>query len=384
MLPLLLTLLPVSAAALSGEPGVSAKAAILVDANTGRVLYEKNADERRAIASTTKLMTALVVAEQAPDIDKMVHIKKEWTGAEGTSLYLKEGDEITVGGLLYGLLMESGNDAAIALAGYCAGDVDTFVEWMNWKAEDLGMDSSHFANPNGLDDDGHYSTARDMALLGRAVMENETLAEIVATKSITMDGRSFSNHNKLLSMYDGCIGMKTGYTGQAGRTLVSCAERDGLRLIAVTLSAPDDWNDHTALFNYGFANYTAQGLALAGREVRRLPVTGSLNRFVTVATEQDVYYPLTQEEAARAEILLPQEAAAPVKKGEIAGELNFYLGDTFIGRAYLVYAQDVESDQSKKLSPLQWMKQRLFPGKKDTALTAPFPVVLLDGLEEGA
>ncbi len=338
-------LLAVSPAqALAANVTVSAQAAILIEADTGRILYEKNADAQRSIASTTKLMTALVVAERGLDMQQKVVIKPEWTGAEGTSLYLKANDEITVEALLYGLLLQSGNDAAIALAGYCAGDVDTFVSWMNLKAEDLGMTRSHFENPNGLDDEGHYSTASDMAVLAQAVMHNKTLAEIVGTKSITVDGWSFVNHNKLLWRYDGCIGLKTGYTGDAGRTLVSCAERDGLRLIAVTLGAPDDWNDHSRLFDYGFSNYTSFGMALAGRTVRTLPVTGSLNRFVSVVTEEDVYYPLTEEDDLTAKINLPAQVQAPVKQGEIAGSLDFYLDGALIGSVYLVYAQDVQDD----------------------------------------
>ena len=207
--------------------------------------------------------------------------------------------------------MASGNDAALAVAGGCAGDVDTFVGWMNAKAEDLGMTDTHFANPNGLNDDAHYSTAADMALLAREVMEHDVLSRIVSTKTISIAGRGFSNHNKLLWRYEGCIGMKTGYTDKAGRTLVSCAERDGQRLIAVTLNDPDDWKDHAAFFDYGFETYPAHVLALAGRALRTLPVEGSLNRFVAVRTECDVYYPLTATERVRAQVVLPEGVEAP-------------------------------------------------------------------------
>ncbi|MCD7947483.1 MAG: D-alanyl-D-alanine carboxypeptidase [Oscillospiraceae bacterium] len=355
--------------ALAANVTVSAQAAILIEADTGRILYEKNADAQRSIASTTKLMTALVVAERGLDMQQKVVIKPEWTGAEGTSLYLKANDEITVEALLYGLLLQSGNDAAIALAGYCAGDVDTFVSWMNLKAEDLEMTHSHFENPNGLDDEGHYSTASDMAILAQAVMHNKTLAAIVGTKSITVDGWSFVNHNKLLWRYDGCIGLKTGYTGDAGRTLVSCAERDGLRLIAVTLGAPDDWNDHSKLFDYGFSNYTSFGMALAGRTVRTLPVTGSVNRFVSVITEEDAYYPLTEEEDLTAKIKLPAQVQAPVKKGEIAGSLDFYLDGVLIGSTYLVYAQDVQDDLAGGNGFFKRLEQIFYPKGKETSLS---------------
>ena len=231
-------------------PGISAASAILIDGESGRVLYAQNAEEERPIASITKLMTALVAVESHPDLSEVVTIRPEWTGVEGSSMYLKAGEELTLEALLYGLLLASGNDAAVAIAGFCAGDVDTFVAWMNDKAAELGMEHTHFENPNGLNDEGHYSTAADMAALARVVMEHEALAKIVGTRSITVAGRTLTNHNKLLWRYEGCTGLKTGYTDRAGRTLVSCAERDGQRLIAVTLNDPNDWADHAALFDY--------------------------------------------------------------------------------------------------------------------------------------
>ena len=287
-------------------PGISAASAILIDGESGRVLYAQNAEEERPIASITKLMTALVAVESHPDLSEVVTIRPEWTGVEGSSMYLKAGEELTLEALLYGLLLASGNDAAVAIAGFCAGDVDTFVAWMNDKAAELGMEHTHFENPNGLNDEGHYSTAADMAALARVVMEHEALAKIVGTRSITVAGRTLTNHNKLLWRYEGCTGLKTGYTDRAGRTLVSCAERDGQRLIAVTLNDPNDWADHAALFDYGFAHYRSAMLALANRTFRMLPVTGSLNRFVPVYTASDVYYPLTEGELVRARVELPE------------------------------------------------------------------------------
>ena len=287
-------------------PGISAASAILIDGESGRVLYAQNAEEERPIASITKLMTALVAVEAHPDLSEVVTIRPEWTGVEGSSMYLKAGEELTLEALLYGLLLASGNDAAVAIAGFCTGDVDTFVAWMNDKAAELGMEHTHFENPNGLNDEGHYSTAADMAALARVVMEHEALAKIVGTRSITVAGRTLTNHNKLLWRYEGCTGLKTGYTDRAGRTLVSCAERDGQRLIAVTLNDPNDWADHAALFDYGFAHYRSAMLALANRTFRMLPVTGSLNRFVPVYTASDVYYPLTEGELVKARVELPE------------------------------------------------------------------------------
>ncbi|WP_294519202.1 D-alanyl-D-alanine carboxypeptidase family protein [uncultured Pseudoflavonifractor sp.] len=348
---LCLTCLPLTARG-AGEPELSASCAILVDAESGRVLMEKNADEERGIASITKLMTALVAAESTSDLDRTVTIQKEWTLAEGSSMYLREGEELTLRELLYGLLLVSGNDAALAIAGFCAGDVDTFVEWMNLRAQELGMEHTHFVNPNGLPAEGHYSTAADMAKLAIVVMEQPDLAEIVGTKSITLAGRTMTNHNKLLWRYEGCVGMKTGYTDAAGRTLVSCAERDGQRLIAVTLNAPNDWADHAAMFDYGFSQWPSILLASAGRDFRSLPVTGSLVRFVPVQIERNVRYPLAEHERVTAKIDLPDVVEAPVEEGDIAGSLTYYVDGKEVGSTYLVYSHSVESNVARSQSIL--------------------------------
>ncbi len=335
-------LCPVCAAA--GAPGVSAASAILMDAESGRVLYEKESHARRLIASTTKLMTALVAVESTSDLEKVVTVKPEYQ-AEGSSMYLRPGEEITVKELLYGLLLASGNDAALAVAGGCAGEVSTFVEWMNRKAADLGMEDTHFSNPNGLDAEDHYSTAYDMALLAQAVLKNKTLCEIVATRSMAAAGRSLTNHNKLLWRYEGCTGMKTGYTDAAGRTLVSSAVRDGQTLICVTLKDPDDWQDHAALFDYGFSTYPAFPLARAGKLFRSLPVRGSVIPMVSVETAKAVSYPLAAQEKVRGQIMLPDQVEAPVERGNIAGKLTFLLGDQVVGETYLLYSADVPEDR---------------------------------------
>ena len=229
--------------------GTSASSAILMEAGSGRVLYEHNADEPRLIASITKLMTALVALESGKSLDDVVTIQAEDTRTEGSALYLKPGEHVKLETLLYGLLLHSGNDAALAIARFCGGSMEDFVAGMNARARELGMTNSHFANPNGLNDEGHYSSARDMALLARACLDNEYLAQMVSTRTITLEGRTFTNHHKLLWRYEGCVGMKTGFTEKAGRTLVSAARRDGMTLIAVTLNDPDDWADHAALFD---------------------------------------------------------------------------------------------------------------------------------------
>lgn len=336
------------------QPTLSASSAILMDRESGRVLYEKNAGEQRSIASITKLMTALVAVELHPDLSSTVKVEQEWTGAEGSSMYLKPGEELTLEALLYGLLLSSGNDAALAIAGYCAGDVESFVAEMNKKAAQLGMNDTHFANPNGLDDPQHYSTAYDMALLARAVLEQEELRTIASTRSIFIAGRSLTNHNKLLWRYEGCTGLKTGYTDEAGRTLVSSALRDGQELIAVTLNAPNDWTDHAALFDYGFATYPRTLVAAAG-ERTHIPVTDSLCRFARVSTVSDFYYPLAEGEQVTWTVDLPQQVSAPVLAGFPAGRVTFALNGEEIGQLSLLYDTGIANN----VAPLRWW-QRLF------------------------
>lgn len=327
-------------------PSVSAVSAILMDADTGRILYEKDAYTKRLIASTTKLMTALVAVESTPDLQRVVTVEPEYQ-VEGSSMYLAVGEEIKLEELLYGLLLQSGNDAALAIAGGCAGDVETFVGWMNQWAAEIGMTNTHFSNPNGLDAEDHYSTAYDMALLAREVLGNDILKEMVATKSIRVAGRDLTNHNKLLWRYEGCGGMKTGYTLAAGRTLVSCATRNRQTLICVTLNDPNDWEDHEAMFDYGFQNWYRHPLAHSGKVVRALPVTGSLIPQVEVMTAGDVYYPLGSDERVKATISLPKKVAAPVKKGAIAGSLTFTLSEKVIGETYLLYAADIPENTAE-------------------------------------
>lgn len=235
----------------AAQIGTSASCAILMDADTGQVLYEKDADRPMLIASTTKIMTALLAVETA-DLSQEVTVTPE-DMTEGSSMYLKVGEKLTMETLLYGLLLQSGNDAALAIAHTCGGSVEDFVAMMNRRAAELGMTGTSFANPNGLDDERHFSTARDMARLACCAMEDPTFRRLCSTRSVTVGGRTMSNHNRLLREVEGCIGLKTGFTKAAGRTLVSCAERNGHRLVAVTLCDGCDWNDHQALYDYGFS-----------------------------------------------------------------------------------------------------------------------------------
>ena len=331
-------------------PAVSAASAVLMDAETGRVLYAHNEQEPRAIASTTKLMTALVAAEYlGGDLSETVEIKREWTGIEGTSLYLKPGETITLKTLLYGLLLHSGNDAAVALAGICGGEVETFVGWMNQRAQDLGMTNTHFSDPNGLGDENHYASALDMAKLGVACLQNPTVAEILSTRTITLEGRQLTNHNKLLWQYEGCTGMKTGYTRQAGRTLVSSAERNGQTLVCVTLNDRDDWNDHKALLDYGFSAFPPTGAGGGRRGAGAGPLTGKpAPHGLSGSPGRRWPIPSSRGEEVTMEVDLPDQAEAPVVQGEIAGSVRFLVGSRQVGQTYLVWSGSARRDVVKE------------------------------------
>lgn len=322
----------------------SASCAILMDADSGRILYARNIHERSLIASTTKLMTALVAVEQTEDLDEAFTVSPECVGIEGSSIYLQANETVTIRGLLYGLLLQSGNDAAVAVACRVAGDVESFAELMNDRAREIGMGNSRFTNPSGLNDEGHYSTAYDMALLARACLENEVVSEICATKSITVGTRTFVNHNKLLYRYEGCVGMKTGYTELAGRTLVSAAKRNGQTLICVTLNDRDDWNDHEALFDYGFENYPNRVLCAQGDVFGGVPVTGSLIPALPVVAAETVQFPLREEETLEVAIEIAHGLQAPVTEGTSVGWAVWSLNGETVAETELVCGGGAQKD----------------------------------------
>ena len=320
---------------------VSAKSAILLDAFSGEALYEKNADARLPMASTTKIMTAIVVLENTSP-DDVVTVKKESTLVEGSSMYLREGERLKVLDLLYGLLMLSGNDAALALADFTGGDVESFVRQMNIKAGELGMHGTSYENPNGLDGEKHYTTARDMAALTHCAMENSVFREIVGTKSCTRAGRFMTNHNKLLWRYDGAEGVKTGYTRRSGRCLVTGASRGGRRLIAVTLGAPDDWNDHTRMLDFGFSHFSSEVLAEKGAVIAHVPVISGGLRTVPVRINAAVTASLSngELEALEKRIELPRFVYAPIIQGELAGRIVFSLDGKTVAETTLSFCSD--------------------------------------------
>ncbi|MEG1593361.1 MAG: D-alanyl-D-alanine carboxypeptidase family protein [Oscillibacter sp.] len=329
----------------------SASSAILMDVDSGRVLYAQNADAKMGVASTTKILTALVAIEEC-SLAETVTVSREAACTEGSAMYLTEGETLTLETLLYGLLLCSGNDAAVAIASHVGGDSKGFVALMNAKAKTLRMTASSFANPNGLDDEKHYSTARDMARLACAAMDNETLMRIASTKSISIGGRTMCNHNKLLTLTEGCLGLKTGYTKAAGRTLVSCAQRGGQRLVAVTLQDGNDWADHQSLYEYGFAAYPAKTGAVLGQTVETVPVIGGMSATVPLVAAAGFAWPLGVGEALGVAIEA-DGLTAPVAAGTRVGEAVFSVNGTEVGRIDLLCGKEVLPKLASAMSRLK-------------------------------
>ena len=286
---LLLAFFPFPTSAYSIIPSVSANGAILLDAESGKILFEKNANVRLPMASTTKIMTAIVALESA-DTEAVIEVDSRAVGTEGSSVYLEKGEKITLFDLLYCLMLASANDAAAAIAYAVAGGIDEFAALMNKKARELGLYDTAFKNPHGLDAEGHYTTAEDLARLSVHALNDPEFLRIVSTNSAKVrtdrTERTLFNHNRLLRSYEGCIGVKTGFTKKSGRCLVSAAERGGLRLVCVTLGAPDDWNDHKTLLDYGFSRFEAETLCQKGQIFHEIPVvSGESGRVFAAATE---------------------------------------------------------------------------------------------------
>jgi D-alanyl-D-alanine carboxypeptidase len=343
-------LLPCSAEA------ISAHKAILVDGETGRVLYEKDADSRSLIASCTKIMTALVIAEQCNVLDR-VKIPKEAVGVEGSSMYLQEGEVLTVQELLYGLMLHSGNDAAVALAIYCGGTVEGFAQLMNDKAHRLGLTGSHFVNPHGLDSPDHYSTARDLAILSSYAMKNPVFQKTVSTKTVRVGQRTLTNHNKILWQVEGADGVKTGFTKAAGRILVSSACRQGRRLICVTINDGNDWVDHATLLNEGFSRYTVRNLVREGDVLGEVQVLSGEVGSVRLLAAEDFSFALAQDEEAHVLLSGHDFVYAPVVQGQAAGYAYVCIGEEIIGKVPVIYENTVEiRKETKKYFWDGWFK----------------------------
>lgn len=319
----LLFSIPHSAAALA-QNDISAEFAVLIEAESGDIIWSKNENTRAPQASTTKIMTALIAIETSSDLSRTVVIDPSACGVEGSSVYLTAGEHITMEALVYALLLESANDAAEAIACEIAGGTEEFAELMNIKAAQLGLNGTHFTNPHGLDNEFHYTTALDLAMLARSAMQNETFRKIVGTKKILIDSengtkRLLLNHNRMLKIYDGATGVKTGFTRRSGRCLVTSASRGGVELISVTLNAPSDWNDHTKLLDYGFSLYERRTLAEVGQYKYSVPIIGSKTTNIICENTAAVEVTLPKSAQLVETIELPRFAYAGISEKDTLG-----------------------------------------------------------------
>lgn len=338
----------------AGEiPQTAAASAVLYDPLTGQCLYAKAENAVVGMASTTKIMTALVALEQY-DLAERVTIRPEWVGIEGSSMYLRPGECVTVTDLLYGLLLSSGNDAAAALAGLDENGADGFVEKMNEKAAALGLRNTHFDNPSGLDGETHHTTALELAKLTAYAMEQPELASIVATRQAEVAGRSLTNHNRLLAD-EGIIGVKTGYTKACGRCLVTAMERQGRRLICVTLKDPADWADHRALYDYGFSQFRQLELVGAG-DCGSVPLVSSERQASWLYINESFDFSLREEELSlvKQELLGPRFLYGAVCAGQEYGRLRLRLGDAILFETPVYLATN-----SREIIPPKSLLERL-------------------------
>ena len=330
----------------STEVESTAKAAILIERNTGAVLYTHNADLPLPMASTTKVMTALIALEYGK-LDEVVIVGRNAYGVPGTSIYLAEGEKITLRDLLYGLMLASGNDAAVAIAEHIAGDVDTFCLRMTHRAAELGCTDTVFLSPNGLPTPGHHTTARDLALIAREAMKHDFFRQLVSTKraSIPWEGRSYhrilNNKNRLLSEYEGATGIKTGYTKAAGRCLVFGAKRGELEVIGVVLNCPDWFSEAARLMDMGFAQYDYFPALSLGESVRMLPVADGVKETVTLCAAEPLGALIPKGILPSLELDIPDNPAAGFSAGDFAGEARLLLDGSVLASCPLVYGESI-------------------------------------------
>ncbi len=328
------------------------KSAVLIEKESGRVLFELNKDEPLPMASTTKIMTALITLEE-DNIDEYFTVDKNAIKVEGSSMGLLEGDKVTLRILAAGMLLSSGNDAANAAAVKISGSVEKFVQLMNERAKEMGLEHTSFETPSGLDGENHYSTAYDMAQLAKKALDNPDFAAVCGEKSLRLEygdppyARTLSNHNRLLKSLDGATGVKTGFTKKAGRCLVSSAERDGVSLICVTLGCPDDWNYHTALYNEYFGKLKSKEFSTPVDVT--IPVCGGTEKSVSAAAVS-VSASLFEGEAEKIKTVISKEpfVFAPVMKGDVLGKVLYYLDGEIIAETPLVAEKTVENPPESK------------------------------------
>ncbi|MBU5426635.1 D-alanyl-D-alanine carboxypeptidase [Tissierella pigra] len=319
---------------------LSGESYILIDAETGRVLYERNAHKKMPMASTTKIMTALVALENGK-LDDKIAAKGECIGVEGSSIYLREGEVLSLKDMLYGLMLRSGNDSSVAIANYIGGSLEGFVSLMNKKAQSIGAVNTNFANPHGLHDDSHYSTAYDLALITKEAFSYEEFGNIVKSKSYTADREEnnyFYNKNKTLWEYNGGDGVKTGYTMRSGRCLVSSATRNGMHLIAVSLNASNWFNDNYKLLDYGFNNYNRQFVYDSNQFIKKIYVLNGNKEYLNLVTENSLFYPFKEgeRENIKLSIDVPDTIEAPIEKGDKIGYIYTYLDGKLIHEGSLI------------------------------------------------
>lgn len=334
-------------AVMAGDLEVNAEAAVVMDADSGRLLYAQNPDKRLANASTTKIMTALLTLEQ-PDQDRYFTVDSDAIQVEGTTMGLQPGDSVTLHQLAAGMLLPSGNDAANAAAVEIAGSEEAFVRLMNQRAAELGLENTQYRNPSGLDAEGHYSSARDLAALAAHALENEDFEDIVSKQEIRMAfgnppyNRSLYTTNKLLERYPYAIGVKTGYTDDAGLCLVTAAEKDGTRLIIVTLNGKDDVNTHMRLYEHFFPLLARVDLS-GFTEGLSVPVTGGTRDSVAAVPAAEPEAALLEREydELTREVELPRFVYAPVEAGQVLGEIRLLSGDKVVWQSALVADSDV-------------------------------------------
>ena len=332
----------------AAELSVSAQSAALLCAESGEFLYLKNADEKLSMASTTKIMTSLLALEAAQP-EREITVTQEMVSVEGTSMGLQAGDSVSLRELVYGMLLQSGNDAANTVATVVGGDAEGFADMMNKRAAEIGMTATNFVTASGLDDKEHYSTARDMALLAAECLRNPEFASICSQKTARLTygnppySRTLTNHNRLLWSYPDAIGVKTGFTKKSGRCLVSAAKRGGVTLVAVTLNAPDDWSDHKTLLDYGFS-VCKSGLLTCDLSQIRVGVYGSDKAAVGVS----LAYESQGLSESKCILLIRPYEYAPIEKGDILGKAVFVSGD---GVAAEIPVEADESAEVKSVVP---------------------------------
>ncbi len=344
----------------SEAPSVSASAYILYCPDNKAVIMSKNLHTPMGMASTTKIMTALLAYEQADLSDVSVKFTEEMT-AEGSSMYLKAGDTLRLSDLAAGMMAASGNDGANAIAVALGGSAENFAKLMNERAEKIGMKNTNFVTPSGLSDENHYSTVYDMALLMSCAMEREDFSAMTKKSSVTVDfirpegySVTYNNHNRLLSMYEYATGGKTGYTIRDGRCLVTSARKNGLRLVAVTFNDRDDWQDHIALYEYGFGMYTAVSSENFSKSYC-VGVSGSDKSTVSVSCKEDFTAVVSREdiENIRSTVVLPCSVVAPVRKGDVLGRISVSVGDEIICEADL--CADEDAAENSKLNIITFL-----------------------------